>query len=82
MPNINNLTTIKYTKQDLGDLFLDLRLAAAEYYDNALGDLSFDRDNAELVVPIYMLIRSLPKDFVLEINKEEFENTVAKLHLI
>ena len=80
MPNINNLTTIKYTKQDLGDLFLDLRLAAAEYYDNALGDLSFDRDNAELVVPIYMLIRSLPKDFVLEINKEEFENTVAKLH--
>lgn len=77
MPNINNLTTIKYTKQDLSDLFLDLRLAAAEYYDNALGDLSFDRDNAELVVPIYMLIRSLPKDFVLEINKEEFENTVA-----
>ena len=79
MPNINNLTTIKYTKQDLSDLFLDLRLAAAEYYDNALGDLSFDRDNAELVVPIYMLIRSLPKDFVLEINKEEFENTVALL---
>lgn len=79
MPNINNLTTIKYTKEDLVDLFLDLRLAAAEYYDNALSDLSFDRDNAELVIPIYILIHSLPEDFVLEINKEEFENTVTKL---
>lgn len=60
-----------YTKDDLYDLFLDLTMAAAEHYDNALDGISFDEDNAHLIKPIEELINSLPEDFILEVEDND-----------
>lgn len=65
------------SKDDLIDLFLKLVECAAEHYDNALEGLSFNRDHAEILIPIDILIDTLPEDFVLKIDEDTFNKYVS-----
>lgn len=58
---------MKFKKEDLEDLLYDLTEKAGEYYDNALNNTSFERDNVDLIFPLSFLIFSLPDNFELDI---------------
>ena len=58
---------MKLKKEDLEDLFYDLKKKASEHYDNALNDTSFEKDNVDIIFPLHFLLFSLPDDFELDI---------------
>lgn len=58
---------MKFKKEDLEDLFYDLREKAGEYYDSALNNTSFENDNVNIIFPLDFLLFSLPDDFELDI---------------
>lgn len=59
---------MKFKKVDLEDVFYDLKEKAGEYYDSALNDTSFERDNIDIIFPLDFLLFSLPDDFELDIS--------------
>lgn len=59
---------MKFKKEDLEDLFYDLKEKASEHYDNALDGISFENDNIDIIFPLNFLIYNyLPEDFELNI---------------
>lgn len=59
---------MKFKKEDLEDLFYDLKEKASEHYDNALDGISFENDNIDIIFPLDFLIYNyLPEDFELNI---------------
>ncbi len=64
-------------KQDLWDVRWDIINYASEGYDNALSDLSFERDFASLLNLIEDPEDKLPEGF--EINKEELIEFLTKI---
>ena len=61
---------MKFKKEDLEDSLYDLKEKASEYCDNDLDDISFERDNIDLIFPLDFLIYILPDDFELDIPDE------------
>lgn len=57
---------MKFKKEDLEDLFYNL-IEAGEQYDNALNNISFEKDNVDLIFPLDFLLFSLPDDFELDV---------------
>lgn len=51
------------SKADIIDVFYDLKYAAAEHYDSALDNKSFDENNSAEIAVIEDILYRLPDDY-------------------
>ena len=60
-----------YLKDDILDCFSDLLVNAGKNYDNALMDISFEKDNQKYIKPIWEVLSNLPEDFELYLKDDK-----------